>query len=168
MSESTKDSSVERGGGSDAPVPGPGPATARNAGTPARPRRLARSLGALFLGFVAVVALSLGTDQALHELKVYPPWGQPMDDPGLNFLALVYRCVYGVAGSYLTARFAPHSPMRHALVGGAIGFVLSLAGALATMNLKLGPIWYPFALVATAMPCAWLGGVLHRNWRPTR
>ncbi|MGH7410211.1 MAG: hypothetical protein ACREJ6_03995 [Candidatus Methylomirabilis sp.] len=27
------------------------------------------------------------------------------------------RLVYGVVGSYITARFAPHSPMRHSLVG---------------------------------------------------
>jgi len=42
------------------------------------------------------------------------------------------------------------------------GLVLSLAGAIATM--ELGPDWYPIALVLTALPCAWLGGVLHRAW----
>jgi hypothetical protein len=45
----------------------------------------------LVLGFVAVVVLSLGTDEALHLLKVYPPWGQPMFEPRLNLLALSYR-----------------------------------------------------------------------------
>ena len=79
----------------------------------AHPRRLWRSAGAVFLGFLTVVVLSLGTDQLLHVLQVYPPWGQPMHDPGLNLLALSYRIIYTVLGSYITARFAPHSPMRH-------------------------------------------------------
>ena len=42
------------------------------------PRRLWQSTGAIFLGFVADFVLSLGTDQVLHVLEVYPPWGQPM------------------------------------------------------------------------------------------
>jgi len=136
--------------------------------TSAGPRRLGRSVAAVFLGFVAVVVLSLGTDQVLHVLQVYPPWGQPMHDPGLNLLALAYRCVYGVVGSYLPARFAPHSPMRHALVGGMIGFVLSAAGAIAAIRMNLGPAWYPIALALSALPTAWLGGVLHQRRQAER
>jgi hypothetical protein len=122
------------------------------------PRRLLQSTGAVLLGFLTVIVLSLGTDQVLHVLEVYPPWGQPMHDPGLNLLALTYRIVYGVVGGYVTARLAPHSPMRHALIGGAIGLVASLAGAVAAIRLNLGPSWYPVALALTALPCAWLGG----------
>jgi len=136
--------------------------------TSAAPRRLGRSVAAVLLGFVAVLVLSLGTDQVLHVLQVYPPWGQPMHDPRLNLLALAYRCVYGVAGSYLTARFAPHSPMRHALVGGTIGFVLSAAGAVAAIRMNLGPAWYPIALALSALPTAWLGGVLQQRRQPER
>jgi hypothetical protein len=83
--------------------------------TGAHPRRLLRSTGAVLLGFVTVVVLSLGTDQVLHLLQVYPPWGQPMHDPGLNLLALSYRIVYTVLGGYITARFAPRNPMRNAV-----------------------------------------------------
>ena len=121
-----------------------------------------RSTGAILLGLIAIVALSLGTDQVLHVLNVYPPWGQPMFDPGLNLLALSYRCIFGILGSYIAARVAPNAPMRHALTLGLLGVVLSTAGAVAAMNMELGPIWYPIALVVTALPCAWLGGVLHR------
>jgi hypothetical protein len=129
--------------------------------TGAAPRDLLRSSGAVLLGFVAVVVLSLGTDQVLHVLQVYPPWGEPMHDPGLNLLALAYRCVYGVVGGYVAARFAPHSPMHHALVLGAIGLALSAAGAVAMWD--AGPHWYPVALALTALPTAWLGGILHRR-----
>jgi hypothetical protein len=41
-------------------------------------RNLWRSTGAIVLGIVAIVLLSLGTDEVLHILQVYPPWGQPM------------------------------------------------------------------------------------------
>jgi hypothetical protein len=128
---------------------------------------IGRSAGAVLLGFVVVVVLSLGTDQVLHVLRVYPPWGEPMREPGLNLLALAYRCVYTVLGMYLTARFAPHSPMRHALVAGAIGTAIGAAGAIATIPLDLGPAWYPIAIAVTALPCAWLGAALHRSRQVT-
>lgn len=126
-------------------------------------RRLWRSTGAVALGFFVIVVLSLGTDQVMHALGVYPPWGEPMYDTGQNLLALGYRLVYAVAGSYIAARVAPRHPMGHALVLGAIGLVLSLAGTMAAMNMELGPLWYPIALVLTALPCAWLGGALYRR-----
>lgn len=124
-------------------------------------RRLGRSTAAIFAGLFAVIALSLGTDQVLHVLEVYPPWGQPMPDPEDNLLALAYRCIYAVVGSYISAWLAPRNPMRHALILGFVGFVLSLVGAIATIPMNLGPAWYPIALVVTALPCAWLAGVLH-------
>jgi len=123
---------------------------------------------AVFLGFVTVVVLSLGTDQILHVLKVYPPWGQPMYQPGLNLLALSYRIVYTVLGMYITAKYAPYSPMRHVWVGGIIGLVLGIIGVIAAIPLNLGPIWYPIAIALTALPCAWLGGVLYLARHPER
>ena len=129
----------------------------------AQPRSLWLSTGSIVLGFFAVVLLSLGTDVVLHVFKVYPPWDQPMRDPGLNFLALAYRIIYSVIGCYITASLAPRSPMRHALVGGVIGLVLSMVGVVAAIRMDFGPIWYPIALVVTALPCAWLGGALHNR-----
>jgi hypothetical protein len=123
-----------------------------------------RSVVAVFFGFITVVVLSLGTDQILHVLKVYPPWGQPMYEPGLNLLALAYRIVYAILGSYIAARFAPRNPIRHAMALGIIGLVLSTAGAITTITkYDLGPAWYPIALVVTALPCAWIGGALYRQ-----
>ncbi len=127
------------------------------------PRRLWRSTGAVLLGFLAVVSLSLGTDQVLHVLQIYPPWGEPMREPALLLLALAYRTAYGVVGGYLAARFAPRNPIRHALVLGVIGLVLSVAGAIAMIPMNLGPAWYPIALALTALPGCWLGGALYRK-----
>jgi hypothetical protein len=136
--------------------------------TSTHPRRWWRSTAAVVIGFVAVVVLSLGTDQVLHVLKVYPPWGQPMYDPGLCLLALAYRSVYAVVGSYIAARLAPHAPMRHAMALGVVGLVVGGAGAIATIPMHLGPAWYPIALALTALPCAWLGAVLHRRCHAER
>lgn len=129
-----------------------------------QPRNLWRSAAAILLGFISVAALSLGTDQILHVLHVYPPWGKPMWDPGLNLLALAYRCVYTVLGGYLTAKLAPRNPMRHVWILTIIGFVVGSAGAMVAIRVAdLGPIWYPVALVIASVPCCWLGGVLYRS-----
>ena len=126
-----------------------------------RPRHIGRSIGAVLAGFAAVVILSLGADVAMHATGVFPPLGQPMSD-ALLLLATVYRTAFAIAGTYLTARLAPDRPMRHAMVGGVIGLVLSTVGAVVTWNMgpAFGPHWYPLALIATALPCAWVGGKL--------
>ena len=135
--------------------------TIQMARTSEHPRRRLRSAAAILLGFLAVVVLSLGTDIVLHAIGAYPPWGQPNSD-ALLLLATAYRIVYGVAGSYITARLAPNRPMKHALAGGVVGLVVSIVGAVVTWNRgpAFGPHWYPLALIALAMPCAWAGGRL--------
>jgi hypothetical protein len=126
-----------------------------------RPRRIGRSIGAVVAGALTGIVLSIGTDVVLRAAGVFPPLGQPMAG-ALFLLATVYRSVYGVAGSYITARLAPDRPMGHALVLGVAGLTVSIVGAAATWNQgpEFGPKWYPLALVATAMPCAWAGGKL--------
>ncbi len=122
-------------------------------------RHIGRSILAVFAGFVVGAGLSLGTDEILHIAKVYPPWSQRMSDP-LFVLATSYRILFSISASYVTARLAPARPMFLALVGGAIGFVLSIAGAVATWNRDLGPHWYALAVAAIALPCAWIGAKL--------
>jgi hypothetical protein len=128
-----------------------------------------RSVWAVFAGFLVVVVLSTGTDAVMHATGVFPPFGEPMSD-GRFLLATAYRIVYAILGSSLTARLAPRRPLRHALVGGAIGLVLASVGAAATWNKgpEFGPHWYPLALVATALPCAWVGGRLGRREEETQ
>ena len=124
-------------------------------------RRILRRVGAVLAGLLFIIIITTATDALLHATGIFPPWGQPMSD-SLFVLALAYRIVYGIAGGYLTARLAPDKPVKHAVVLGAIGFVLSLAGAAATWNRgpEFGPKWYPIALIVIAIPTAWLGGKL--------
>ncbi len=126
-----------------------------------RPRTILRTIGAVVAGVVVIFIFSLGTDGVMHATGIFPPWFQAMSRP-LWLFSTAYRVVYGVMGGYVTARLAPNWPMGHALALGAVGVVLSLAGVVGTWNAgpEFGPKWYPLALVATALPCAWLGGKL--------
>ena len=120
-----------------------------------------RSVVAVVAGFFVTALLSLGTDVVMHATGVFPPWLEPMSN-GLFVLATAYRIVFTVLGGYATAALAPRQPMRHVVVLGAIGTVVAAIGAAATWNASpaLGPKWYPLMLVATALPCVWLGGAL--------
>jgi hypothetical protein len=113
-----------------------------------------RSIWAIVAGFLVVVVLSIGTDLVLHATHVYT--GPQLND-NQSALATAYRTLFAIVGSYITARLAPHKPMKHALIGAAVGTVIATAGAVATWNKDLGPHWYPVALVLTAFPTAWIG-----------
>jgi hypothetical protein len=128
-----------------------------------RPRKIGQSIGALFAGFVVNVALSLAMDAGLRAAGILSALGVPMTDAE-SLLVTAYRTVFAVISSYVVARLAPHHPLEHAMVGGAIGMALATAGAAATWNRGLGPHWYPVALVVLALPTAWAGGKM-RVWQ---
>ena len=56
----------------------------------------------------------------MHASGVYPPLGQPMA-ASLFLLAMAYRTVGGIAGSYVAVPFAPRRPM---LTLGVLGIVV--------------------------------------------
>ena len=126
-----------------------------------QPRRIWRSIGAVFAGFLTIAVLDNLIDFILHSTGVYPPLGQTMSD-GLLLFALAYRTVDAIIGSYVAASLAPSHPLRHALSLGVVGIVLSSLGVVATLiaGPELGPVWYPLALVAICLPCTYVGGKL--------
>jgi hypothetical protein len=100
------------------------------------------------------------TDVVLHKAHVFPPWGASMAGyEGTLLLATIYHTIYGIAGSYLTARLAPNRPMLHAMVLGILGFAVSILGAAVTWGKgpAFGPHWYPVVLIVLALPTAWAG-----------
>ena len=115
-------------------------------------------------GLVVVIVITTVTDALLHVSGIFPPLGQAMVD-SLFLLALVYRTIYGVGGGYTTARLAPHSPIKHALVLGVIGLLLGVAGTVATWNRgpEFGPKWYALTVAGIAIPSAYLGSKLVRK-----
>ena len=114
-----------------------------------------KSIGAVLAGMIVIVALSIGTDFVLERLGIFPPTGQGFF-PWMLLLALIYRSIYAVAGGYVTAMLAPNQPMRHAIILGILGLVVSIIGTVVGWNLSHH--WYPIALVITSLPCTWFGG----------
>lgn len=123
-------------------------------------RRVLRSVGAVLGGLLTTFVATTLVDVALHATHVFPPWTERMSD-GLFVLALAYRLLLNVAGSYVTARLARARAMAHALALGGVGTVLATLGALAMG--QYGPAWYSIANIAVAFPCAWAGARLQRR-----
>ena len=123
---------------------------------------------AVVAGTLAVIVLSVGTDELLHLAHIYPGWGYPMPEAGLNLLALAYRLFYTVAGAWLVARLAPRNPGRPLLAFATLGFGLGSVGAIATLPMHLDPAWYPIAVALSAWPCTWLGARLARTTAPRK
>lgn len=123
-------------------------------------RRLGRSVLAVVGGLVAIFAASMAMDELMYAVGVFPRPPKITYDAGPYLIATAYRAAIGVGGCWIAARLAPSWPMRHALILGGIGVLLSLAGTVAALTMDLGPIWYPVALVVVTLPAAWLGGRL--------
>lgn len=118
--------------------------------------QIVRSVLAVLAGLIVVVAVSEGTDYVVVKLGLLTFDGP---DPAIPFaVATLYRSIAAVIGGFVTAKLAPVNPMTHAIILGIIGTAAALAGVLA--NLSMPHLWYPIALVVTALPCCWLGGKL--------
>jgi hypothetical protein len=116
-----------------------------------------KSIWAILAGFLFVVVISVVTDALLEKTGLMKI---PFDYNAGWFIALViiYRTVYGIIGSYITATVAPSRPMRHAMIGGFIGLALSITGAIVMWDKP--PHWYALSLIVLALPSAWVGGRL--------
>jgi hypothetical protein len=117
-----------------------------------------KSIGAVLAGFIFIVITHTATDAILESAGVLPK-GNLFVGTGLILIVIGYRAVFSLIGCYLTAKLAPRNPMKHALILGLIGLVLSSIGAIVAAD--LGPAWYAWTLAAMALPIAWLGGKLH-------
>jgi MFS-type transporter involved in bile tolerance (Atg22 family) len=123
-------------------------------------RNILRSVGAVRAGLVFIGVTHTGTVAILENIGVLPK-GNLHVGTGLILIVIGYRAVLSLIGCYITAFLAPKSPMKHALVLGIVGVLLSTVGAIATANMNLGPSWYAWTLVAMSLPIAWLGGKLY-------
>jgi hypothetical protein len=119
-----------------------------------------KSIGAVAAGLFVIIVVTTLVDIVLHATGVFPPMDQPINH-ALALLATAYRMVISIGGAWLTARLAPHEPMKHAMILGYVGVVLGIVGVVATWNLGLGPRWYPVALAVLAIPQCWAGGRIY-------
>lgn len=119
-----------------------------------------KSIGAVVAGLIFIGVTHSVTDAILENLGVLPD-GHLNVSAELILFVIFYRAVFSFAGCYLTAALAPKSPMKHALILGGIGTILSAVGAIVTANMNIAPAWYAWSLAATALPIAWLAGQLY-------
>jgi len=90
-------------------------------------KNLFKSIGAILAAIILGVGLSVATDTVLEKSGIFPP-PQGLFVTWMLVAAFLYRCVYGVAGSYLAAALAPNKPMLHAMIPGYLGLVASTIG----------------------------------------
>jgi hypothetical protein len=116
---------------------------------------------AVVAGLAFVIAVTKGVDFAMERTGVFSAELGEMTTSDY-LLATAYRLVIAVIGGWITARLAASQPLMLAILLGAIGTVIGLAGLFVVWQASpaLGPVWYPLALVLTAVPCTWFGGRL--------
>lgn len=121
-------------------------------------KTLFKSIGAILAGFFTGAILSIGTDFLMEKQGVMSPENFKQTAPAIIFLVIVYRFIFNVIGCYITARLAPNKPMKHVIIIGIIGTVLSILGTIAMWDKAL-PV-YNIAIILISLPSAWLGGQL--------
>ena len=114
-----------------------------------------RSIGAVFAGLLFIAVTHNGTDFILENMGVLPK-GNLHVATGLILMVLVYRTVFSLIGCYITARLAPNHPLRHALILGILGAIVSAIGAVVASD--LAPGWYGLTLALLAIPIAYVAG----------
>ncbi len=119
-----------------------------------------KGIGAVLAGMIFIVVSHTLTDFVLESLGIFTQPGEGFHTTWMVVTATIYRSIYTVAGGYITALLAPSPKMRYVVILGIIGVVAGTLGAIATIPMKIAPIWYPIALVVLALPCVWLGGKL--------
>jgi len=118
-----------------------------------------KSVLAVVAGLVFIIVVTTLIDILLYQTGVFVQKDMTTGD---WLLATAYRLVIAVVGCWLAARLAPQNRMKHALILGGIGTLLAFIGVWVASQKgpEFGPTWYAVVLVATALPCAYVGGWL--------
>lgn len=117
-----------------------------------------KSIGAVLTGFVLGAVLSIGADFLMDRMGIMSMENFKQTPFLIICTVIMYRFIFNLIGSYLTARLAPNKPMKHVIIIGVIGTVLGLLGSFAMWE-KAIP-FYNVAIILISLPSAWLGGQL--------
>ncbi|WP_160717558.1 hypothetical protein [Chitinophaga solisilvae] len=124
-----------------------------------RKHRFRRTV-AILAGLITIVLLTILTDVLLQQSGIFPVPPHSFNNWWMILLAVAYRTLFSVAGSFVTAALVPAKHMYHAMLTGIICVVLNVAGGIIMRN--QAPLIYPLALTLLALPAAWMGGKLER------
>ena len=109
-----------------------------------------KSIWACLAGMLVGAILAVLTDTILEKTGLMTT--QPFDaNPvWLIIIVIIYRNVYNILGSFVTARLAPFRPMKHVMIVAAIGLVATIVGTIVMWHVP--PHWYPISLIILT-PC---------------
>jgi uncharacterized protein YacL len=121
-------------------------------------KQIIKSIGAILAGFVLGAILSITSDSILEKLGIMSVEKFEDSSFGIIILVITYRLIFNVTGCYLTAKLAPSNPMKHVIIIGIIGTILSILGAIALWDRAIP--FYNITIILISFPSAWLGGKL--------
>jgi hypothetical protein len=121
-------------------------------------KKILRSIGAISAGFISGAILSIGTDFILDNLGVMSMENFKQTSLIVVFIVIIYRFIFNLIGSYLTAGLAPGNPMKHVIIIGVIGTIFGISGSIAMWDNAI-PL-YNITIILISFPSAWLGGQL--------
>ncbi len=124
-----------------------------------------RACFAILAGLIVTGLLSAMTDRLMVRVEFFPAAGSTMGDSRFA-VAVAYRVLFQVGGCALAGRLAKSHPMRIALILATVELLGTAASTLATWrHTGMGPHWYALALVLSALPCGYLGGLIAERAR---
>lgn len=119
-----------------------------------------RNTLAVAAGLATILILSNGTDTVLEATGAFPSLAEQrshgFNTPWMLAIALAYRAVAGYVGGLVTAIIARRGSMGPVYVLIAIGFVLGVAGAVATKDIV--PLWFSVSVLVVTSVTVWAGG----------
>ena len=130
-------------------------------------RRSLKGLFIVLLAFIACAAVSVATDAFCRVVGLFPQDGQAAAS-WRYAIPLSYRMIYGTAAAAFVAFLAPEPRWRYVGITGVIGWLLCLAGWLATKGRgpEFGPAWYSLALTVSVPLATFAGGWICLRRRP--
>ncbi|HEY0670140.1 MAG TPA: hypothetical protein VGD22_18310 [Sphingobacteriaceae bacterium] len=123
-----------------------------------------KSILAVIAGLVVSAILSAVTDLIFGSTGIIKLNAFKEAPTSLILLVILYRFIFNSYGSYITAKLAPSKPMKHAMILGIIGLVLSILGTIIMWDKALP--WYNVAIIVMAIPSAYIGGKLYLRSNP--
>lgn len=117
-----------------------------------------KSIGAILAGFILGALLSIGLDFLMEVSGMMSMEHFKESSLAVILVVIVYRFISNVIGCFLTATLAPNKPMKHVIIIGVIGTVLSIVGSVVMWEHAI-PL-YNIAIILISLPSAWLGGRL--------
>jgi hypothetical protein len=123
-------------------------------------KKILKSIGAIFAGFITIGILSGVTSALLVNAGVFPHGKLPLNGSPLVIIGILgYQAVFYFVGCYVTAKLAPLKPFRHVLILGGLGALLNLLSALG-MKDDAASLWFFLVLAGLSLSIAWLCGKL--------